>query len=284
MDNNLATSQSVSPVLDEKVFKVKKPNIIYSEPTVQETDEEVVYTREEPTLVQEIRLPEEVKEEFVEPNNMSSQLDSIVNDIQHDTTNLEETLPERPLMEQPVMSSPVVVPQASIVYESPTKPAISEEQQRLLSLTQELKLDLSEADKLTEEFLTPDEASSLVIEKKNVDSVSMNANILNKYKGLYGPDEQGLFNLTFNDGNSYITVIDYLESENVLDAIPFDSEVEFDDGTKIKGVDFIRSILIPYLQKNGYHTIVDTEEILGVNKVTKEEKKKSILKGLFGRH
>ena len=147
-----------------------------------------------------------------------------------------------------------------------------------------IKLDLSEADKLTEEFLTPDEASSLVIEKKNVDSVSMNANILNKYKGLYGPDEQGLFNLTFNDGNSYITVIDYLESENLLDALPFDSEVEFDDGTKIKGVDFIRSILIPYLQKNGYHTIVDTEEILGVNKVTKEEKKKSILKGLFGRH
>lgn len=278
MDNNLATSQSVSPILDEKVFQVKKPNIVF---------EGQEYTREENvSLVPEITPQEPVQEVKVEvvANDMSSQLDSIVNDIQHDTSDIEATLPDRPLMEQPVMSSPTVVPQASVIYEAPAKPAISEEQQRLLSLTQELKLDLNEAEKMTEDFLTTDETNSLVIERKNIDPVTMNANILSKYEGLYGPEEQGLFNLTFNDGNSYITVIDYLESENVLNEVPFDSEVEFDNGTKMSGVDFIRNILVPYLQKNGYHTIVDAEEILGVKKVYKEEKKKSILKGLFGRH
>lgn len=257
-----------------KVFKFEKPIIIYEDKVLKESE-------------QINNQPINNVSEIVYPPNDNASLSKVIDDIaatikeEDDNFDLSNNESIYHSVEKPVIVNEPVIDNIPSAY-SNTEKSVSE-------LTQEIKMDLeANAEELTRQFLSSSEinslsnnSSTLVVEKKKIDSLPFDENIVGKYHELYGPDEQGLLNLTFNDGNKYITVIDYLESERVLEFVPFDSTVIF-SGDKFNGKDFIKNIMIPYLMKNGYHTLNDTMEILDA-RVNKVEEKKSIF-NIFSRH
>lgn len=257
-----------------KVFKFDKPIIIYEDRVLDEIEH---------ISNQTINSVPVVNNSISNTTNLSKVIDDIASTIENDDDNFDfsNNEPNYKTYDKPIIVNEPIVENVPSAY-SDTERSVSE-------LTQEIKLDLeANAEEATRQFLSSSEITSLsnnsstiVVEKKKIDSLPFDDTIVKKYHELYGPDEQGLLNLTFNDGNKYITVIDYLESERVLDYIPFDSTVIFSND-KFNGKDFIKNIMIPYLMKNGYHTLNDTMEILDA-KVNKVEEKKSIF-SIFSRH
>lgn len=79
-----------------------------------------------------------------------------------------------------------------------------------------------------------------------------------------------------------VTVLDYLEENNVIERIPLDSEVITADGEKLTGAEFVRMIFPDYVNRySSLDEIIETFTTKITPKV--EAKKKKSLFGLFGK-
>lgn len=273
-----------------KIFKFEKPVIIHEGQVLNAQPTEVINN---PIPVNTPVQREEVVLQDDKTQSISSIIDDIASTIKEEQDELvlpDRTAIERPLIEAPIVNNNFVSLPTEVSQAESNTNELSDTEKNVFELTQEIKMEL-DPEEITKNFLTSSEIGSLkndtnsiVVEKKEIESIPLDQQFLDKYQDLYGPDEQGLYNLTFNDGNKYITVKDYLESERVLELIPYDSVISYENSSEtINGKEFIRNILIPYLMKNGYHTLNDAIDILGA-RVSKTEEKKSFIKSFFSRH
>lgn len=256
-------NKTIENNMDETVINVKKPEITFEEnilndenATPEITSEEIIPETPAFDVAEDI-----VPEAPVAQEPVVEEVQDIVPEVpvaqEPVVEEVQDVIPEAPVAQEPVADVVQdIVPEAPVVQEP-----VVEEVQDIVPEEPAVQEELSDED--VQSILSNEETLERNNEPERID-------VALKYKNVFPSIDVLNQKITYN--GEEMTILDYLEMNDVLNKIAIDKTYVDLEGVKLLGSEFIRERIVPYAKEVENTSVDEIINIYGLKEFKKKEK------------
>lgn len=238
-------NKTIENNMDETVINVKKPEITFEENILNDENATPEITSEE--IIPETPAFDVVEDIVPETPTVQEPLADVVQDV----------VPEVPTVQEPVVDvAQDIVPEAPITQEP-----VADVVQNAVPGAPVSQDELSDED--VQSILSNEETLERNNEPERID-------VALKYKNVFPSIDVLNQKITYN--GEEMTILDYLEMNDVLNKIAIDKTYVDLEGVKLLGSEFIRERIVPYAKEVENTSVDEIINIYGLKEFKKKEK------------